>query len=404
MIEFDDYSRCGMPNQSSNYYTYDPSGYITDHVYHFESNMHDRYTHDTYSYALGNSIHIQAAPSDNSPKCKGTSFQPGFILSGGCGYVSIHWTPSTGLSSDTVLSPVISFQDSITYTISFTDSNGNTGSYIYTLVPYTAHIVIDNTCNGNTWATLYGETTLDYYTTFSWYLDTTFQSTSYYSYNVNQAGNYFAKVTDYNSGCVVYSDTVTINNPTIASIVHADICSGDQYFLPDGQPVNTTGVYNTTYTSVSGCDSTIVSDVNVIPVLTDSVSDNISVNQQYTLPDGQIVSQPGTYNCTITASTGCDSIVVVTLHGVLATSVNSIQSEQLFTLSPVPVQNDLFIHTKLSGNFDIRINDMLGNVVMMNLSSHADDRISMSTLPAGFYIITVIQEGHPLYRSTIEKF
>jgi len=81
---------------------------------------------------------------------------------------------------------------------------------------------------------------------------------------------------------------------------------------------NSSGIYTDTLTAVNGCDSTVVTDLTVsAPVVTNQtfngcIGDSIVVgnNVYYT---------SGTYNDTLTAITGCDSIVI---SAVTITTVN----------------------------------------------------------------------------------
>lgn len=99
---------------------------------------------------------------------------------------------------------------------------------------------------------------------------------------------------------------------TIISI-HATICSNQQYKLPSGSFVNVPGTYYDVFTTSSGYDSTVITELVVKKSSINATNVTISCGQNYTLPSGLTVSSPGTYNETLTSSNGCDSIISTVL-------------------------------------------------------------------------------------------
>ncbi len=80
-------------------------------------------------------------------------------------------------------------------------------------------------------------------------------------------GTYKAIVTD--NTC---SDSATISItviPPTTSTANPTICAGETYTLPDGVVVNTAGTYTSTISAASGCDSVITTNLNVtaLPVV-----------------------------------------------------------------------------------------------------------------------------------------
>ncbi|MEI7802760.1 MAG: hypothetical protein WCI97_08970, partial [Bacteroidota bacterium] len=122
----------------------------------------------------------------------------------------------------------------------------------------------------------------------------------------NTASIYF----DFNSPVVTNTVSNLICNPT-TSTTTATICEGDFYFF-EGSSLTVSGNYSVTLQSVDGCDSILNLNLIVDPTITNSIG--ASICSGVTLDfNGQQLSTTGIYHDTLTASTGCDSIVHLTL-------------------------------------------------------------------------------------------
>ena len=120
---------------------------------------------------------------------------------------------------------------------------------------------------------------------------------------------YDAIATDAN-GCTA-SVAATINQPNqLTGTASQSICNGNTFNF-NGTLLTGTGVYVDTFTAVSGCDSIVTLNLNVTPAFTASFSASICSGQAYTF-GGNSYTITGNYNDTLTASSGCDSII--TLH------------------------------------------------------------------------------------------
>ena len=73
-----------------------------------------------------------------------------------------------------------------------------------------------------------------------------------------------------------------------------------------------TGIYQDTLTTINGCDSIIITDLTVLPIYETPISINICEGEFYTV-GGANQTMTGIYQDTLTASNGCDSILVMTL-------------------------------------------------------------------------------------------
>ncbi len=115
-------------------------------------------------------------------------------------------------------------------------------------------------------------------------------------------------------GCDSIIITNLTVNPSPVVNVYDTICQGVNYTLPDGSTVNSTGTYTDTLATVQGCDSIIITHLNVTPPPVTTVYDSICQNQNYTLPSGIVVHTAGTYTDTLNNPSGCDSVVVTNLY------------------------------------------------------------------------------------------
>jgi gliding motility-associated-like protein len=109
---------------------------------------------------------------------------------------------------------------------------------------------------------------------------------------------------------------------SITTNVQASVCQGKNYTLPDGSLVATSGTYRDTLLSAAGCDSIVVTQLIVQPYLRSTQNITLCQGKSYTLPGGRVVSMSGTYSDTIKNNNGCDSIVVTQLNIIPPVAVN----------------------------------------------------------------------------------
>jgi gliding motility-associated-like protein len=106
--------------------------------------------------------------------------------------------------------------------------------------------------------------------------------------------------------------TLTLNvSSVITNNIAATICYGATYNWGI-QTLNTTGVYNQSFTSSSSCDSVVTLNLIVNPLMTDTLNETLCFGQTFTLGN-QVLNTSGTYNQTFPATNGCDSLVILHL-------------------------------------------------------------------------------------------
>jgi gliding motility-associated-like protein len=138
---------------------------------------------------------------------------------------------------------------------------------------------------------------------------------------VTTAGSYDVTLTSV-AGCDSIVTTILDVVPVYTILVNAEICSGNSYVLPDGVSVNSSGSYTVTLNTIAGCDSTVITQLIVLPVFITSVSAEICGNETYTLPNGTVVNSSGNYPVVLTATNGCDSTVITVLNVIPIFNIN----------------------------------------------------------------------------------
>jgi 6-phosphogluconolactonase (cycloisomerase 2 family) len=109
--------------------------------------------------------------------------------------------------------------------------------------------------------------------------------------------------------------TVTLNLTVVNEFsnveVDAEICNGESYSLGN-QTLTTSGIYEETFTSSFGCDSTVVLDLTVKPTYNEILDEEICEGDFFVFgTQNYIVS--GTYVESFTSVGGCDSTVTLNL-------------------------------------------------------------------------------------------
>ncbi|MDX2360609.1 MAG: M12 family metallo-peptidase [Crocinitomicaceae bacterium] len=136
------------------------------------------------------------------------------------------------------------------------------------------------------------------------------QTYSFGSQTLTSAGVYTELFTSI-GGCdstVILTLTV---NPTYSESASASICSGDTYIFGT-QTLTAPGVYTELFSSVGGCDSTVILTLNSITAYNETASATICAGQTYSF-GAQTLTSTGVYTELFSSAGGCDSTVILTL-------------------------------------------------------------------------------------------
>lgn len=90
-------------------------------------------------------------------------------------------------------------------------------------------------------------------------------------------------------------------------------CGNENYTLPNGQIINQTGNYNYVLKNSLGCDSIIYYNITFLPTHNINIDTFICNGANYVLPSGETVQQKGIYIDSFKNIFGCDSIIQTTL-------------------------------------------------------------------------------------------
>jgi gliding motility-associated-like protein len=128
---------------------------------------------------------------------------------------------------------------------------------------------------------------------------------------ISVAGNYSDTVR-YAFGCdsLITNLQLTVQSPVFVNNDVA-ICQGENYTLPEGKIVSSAGVYRDTVKyRTTGCDSLIRTiNLSIRPLIIKDSFAVICQGDMIPLPWGQAVSNAGTYSDTIKYTAGCDSLI-----------------------------------------------------------------------------------------------
>ena len=126
-----------------------------------------------------------------------------------------------------------------------------------------------------------------------------------------QSGTYIDTLTAI-SGC---DSIVTLNlqiRSEIRSILYQELCHGDSLLFA-GHFRTQSGTYNDTLTTLFGCDSIVTLNLHIKPEIKFTLEQMLCHGDSM-LFGGKYRTQSGIYTDTLTAASGCDSIVVLRLN------------------------------------------------------------------------------------------
>ena len=223
--------------------------------------------------------------------------------------------------------------------------------------------------------------------------------------NLSTAGNYSVTLNAIN-GC---DSVVNLNLVVLApsdTLLSQQICGGE-IFSFNGMNLNTTGIYADTLSNISGCDSIVTLNLNVLEpnMAVTQAGATLSSNAawatyQWLNCDNGFAPLIGDTNAIFVATANGNYAVAVTQMGCTDTSacysVTGIGIDELtidhslFTIYPNPSDDEVTISlSQPCENCKIEITNTLGQFLFVKSINDKVESINLDMLPAGIYFITV---------------
>ncbi len=234
--------------------------------------------------------------------------------------------------------------------------------------------------------------------------------------NLTRTGTYIAFLQS-STGC---DSTVTINldvQENMNETIQVTLCEGESYQF-GGEMLTEPGTYMETFASTGGCDSTVTVELSF-----DRIDPMVTINEQgeieieglddatFELLDcdaDTVISmsdspffmpmRDGNYAIIVTTEACRDTTPCLNY---VATSADEVLSTELFKLFPNPTNDRITIEVEgdLRGRYDMQILDMRGKQFMRKtVQLLPKSEIEVSQLPAGMYLINLVNQDHGTVR------
>ncbi len=137
------------------------------------------------------------------------------------------------------------------------------------------------------------------------------ESYSFNGENLTVSGTYTAVLTGQN-GCDSVATLVLGVLPVSQTDIAATVCASEGYPF-GGQLLSQSGAYSLTLQSENGCDSVISLNLTVLPVYNSQFEASICAGENYWFLD-TFLTTSGTYQATYQSQSGCDSTITLVLN------------------------------------------------------------------------------------------
>jgi gliding motility-associated-like protein len=126
-------------------------------------------------------------------------------------------------------------------------------------------------------------------------------------------GTYSQTLRSTTGGCDTAAVLNLVQSGVLTSTVDRFVCSNDLPYSWNGKTYTSPGSYSVTLTGSSGCDSVVTLSLKVKPLINSFVRENTCSNRLPYVWNGNTYNASGLYVDTLLSSSGCDSIVTMQL-------------------------------------------------------------------------------------------
>jgi len=188
--------------------------------------------------------------------------------------------------------------------------------------------------------------------------------------------------------------TLTLGlSPTYNEVENVTICSNETPYLWNGLSLSSTTSQMVTLSSINGCDSSVNLNLTVLPVYTTNLDSSVCQNELPLIWNGLTFNVAGTQTSTLTSINGCDSSVIMNVQ-VLELPQVSISGGGVYCTGDV-IQ-PIIINLVGSAPYNISYTlDGLGTTVNSNQSS-----VSLGSNP-GSYVLTLVSDQNCIQNSNL---
>jgi len=199
------------------------------------------------------------------------------------------------------------------------------------------------------------------------------------------------------SGC----DSTVSLNLTVGSFfqseIFAAICDGE-YYTENNFNTNIAGLDTITYLAQNGCDSLVILDLTINPVFETNIEDSTTVGIAY-IGNGftlDVIETVGTYNFELNLSSeyGCDSTIFLTLlvKDIPEDTTPIPSGNFTLTIFPIPANEELTVKSDSQVTYEVNytIYDLFGKKTMAGKIINDETVIDISSLAAGIYFMKII--------------
>jgi uncharacterized repeat protein (TIGR03803 family) len=210
--------------------------------------------------------------------------------------------------------------------------------------------------------------------------------------SVLDAGTYYSTLPGIN-GCdsTIVTHITILECSDITTVNNVILTINEEYTLPDGTVVDESGTYTNSYKSISGCDSIIITNITRLNCVhtTLQIDTSLSGNASYALPDGEMVWSAGIYVDTLVNANGCYCIITTNLR--IGTGM-IVSTKSKTSIHPVPANEYVVIHTDLS-NYTVTVLDMTGKAILTKEFHGNENTLEVASLKEGLYFLLITYPG-----------